>query len=137
MVADVFDGPSNSDLTYASHSAAPHFAGGGNPVARRRHERWPDGERDRITAESFEPGTTISAVARRNGVSLGLLHYWRRVARKGGQVEELRFVPVAMAKPVSADPGGTIEIVVDDVRIRVDGHVDIDRLRAILAAVRA
>ena len=137
MVADVFDGPSNSDLTYASHSAAPHFAGGGNPVARRRHERWPDGERDRITAESFEPGTTISAVARRNGVSLGLLHYWRRVARKGGQVEELRFVPVAVAKPVSADPGGTIEIVVDDVRIRVDGHVDIDRLRAILAAVRA
>jgi transposase len=91
---------------------------------------------DRITAESFEPGTTISAVARRNGVSLGLLHYWRRVARKGGQVEELRFVPVAMAKPVSADPAGTIEIVVDDVRIRVDGHVDIDRLRVIIAAVR-
>lgn len=137
MVADVFDGPSNSDLTYASHSAASHFAGGGDAVARRRHERWPDGERGRITAESFEPGTTISAVARRNGVSLGLLHYWRRVARKGGQVEELRFVPVAMAKPVSADPAGTIEIVVDDVRIRVDGHVDIDRLRAILAAVRA
>ena len=137
MEAEQFGRSSNSDLTYASHSAAPHFAGGGNPVARRRHERWPDGERDRIAAESFEPGTTISAVARRNGVSLGLLHYWRRVARKGGQVEELRFVPVAVAKPVSADPAGTIEIVVDDVRIRVDGHVDIDRLRAILAAVRA
>lgn len=136
MEAEKFGRSSNSDLTYASHSAAPEFAGGESPVIRRRHERWPDDERERITAESFEPGTTISAVARKNGVSLGLLHYWRRVGRKSGQVEELRFVPVAVAKPVVADPSGTIEIVVDDVRIRVDGDVDIVRLRSVLAAVR-
>ena len=72
----------NSDLTCASHSAAPHLAGReATGLVRRRHERWPTVERARITAESFAPGTSVSEVARRSGVSLGLLHEWRRQAR--------------------------------------------------------
>ena len=137
MAADGFEGSSNGDLTYASHSAAADFAGATSPIVRRRHERWPDEERDRITAESFEPGSTISAVARRNGVSLGLLHYWRRVARKSGRVEELRFVPVTVEDRIVSEPGGTIEIVLGDARILVDGEVNVARLRSVLIAVRA
>lgn len=106
-------------------------------VARRRHERWPAGERARITAESFEPGTSISEVARRNGVSLGLLHYWRRQARDSGRVEELRFVPITVApEPLSAGTGA-IEIELVDARIRVSGVVDAALLRTVLSAVRA
>jgi transposase len=137
MATDEFEGPSNSDLTCATHSAAPDFAGPVTPIARRRHERWPDDERERITAESFEPGTTISAVARRNGVSLGLLHYWRRHVRNTGRVEELRFVPVAVAESVVGAGAGAIEILVNDARIRIEGAVDVARLRSVLSAVRA
>jgi hypothetical protein len=48
----------------ASHSAAPKFATGESPVIRRRHERRPDNEWERITAESFEPGRGISLFRR-------------------------------------------------------------------------
>lgn len=137
MATDEFAGASNGDLTCATHSAAPHLADVGVPIARRRHERWPDDERDRITAESFEPGTTISAVARRNGVSLGLLHYWRRHLRNTGGVEELRFVPIAVAETEPAVGAGAIEILVNDARIRVEGDVDVARLRSVLSAIRA
>jgi len=137
MAGEEFEGPSNSDLTCASHSAAPHFAQVKNVVVRRKGERWPDDERDRITAESFSPGVTISGTARRNGVSLGLLHYWRRHVRKTGQVEELRFVPVAVAGQTPATVAGTIEIIVNDARIRIEGDIDVTRLRSVLTAVRA
>ena len=132
------EGYANSDLTYASHSAAPHLAGRDAPgLVRRRHERWPTGERARITAESFAPGTSVSEVARRNGVSLGLLHQWRRQARDSGRVEELRFVPVAVAPTPAAAAGGSIEIELADVRICVRGGIDPEMLRSVLAAVRA
>ncbi|WP_454884458.1 hypothetical protein [Sphingomonas oryzagri] len=38
MAAEEFEGPSNGDLTYASHSAAVDFAGATSPIVRRRHE---------------------------------------------------------------------------------------------------
>ena len=135
---DEFAGPAKPDLTYASHSAAPHFVGTeGATIVRRRHERWPMDERLRITAESFETGTSVSAVARRNGVSLGLLQYWRRQARDSGRVEELRFVPVAVAEELAPPGAGSIEIELADARIRLSGTVDAAMLRAVLAAVRA
>ena len=126
---------SNGDLQCASHSAAEDLTVGGTLV-RRRHERWPEVERARITAESFSSGEPIAQVARRNGVSLGLLHYWRRHAREIGTVEELRFVPVTVAD--HAAPGtGNFELTVRDVMVRIDGDVDIPRLRAVLQAIRA
>lgn len=131
-----FDQVANGDLTYASHSAAVDFARVEEPLVRRRHERWPNEERARITAESFEPGTTVSAVARRNGVSLGLLHYWRRQARNCGRVEELRFVPITVG-PDPTRGSGAIEIEVADARIRVSGAVDVVMLKLVLDAVRA
>jgi transposase len=34
--------------------------------------------------ESFEPGETVSSVARRNGVAPNLLYRWRRLMSEGG-----------------------------------------------------
>jgi transposase len=48
--------------------------------ARRRRD-WSDAEKARIVAESFSPDMSVSDVARRNGVSRGLLTVWRREAR--------------------------------------------------------
>lgn len=44
-------------------------------TARRRH--WSTEEKLLILEESFEPGETVSSVARRNGVAL--LYRWRRL----------------------------------------------------------
>jgi transposase len=130
-----------------------HRAQGDRPDAERyrrveiitgteRRRRWLAEDKARITAESFAPGVNVSAVARRHGVSIGLLHYWRRRARDSGCLEELRFVPISVsgeaaeaAPPISV--AGTIEIDVDGVRIRLSGAVDAVSLRTVLAAVRS
>lgn len=133
-------GGANVDLTCASHSPNGDFDAVEGLVADRpRHQRWDPREKARITAESFEPGASVSAVARRNGVSLGLLHYWRRQVRDSGRVEELRFVPLQIEEPAPFVPvsAGTIELEFADVRIRLHGAVDASQLRSVLAAVRA
>lgn len=111
-------------------------------IGGERRRRWPAQEKARITAESFEPGASVSDVARRNGVSLGLLHYWRRRVRAFGQSEALEFIPVKSAEEAPdvgarALSSGCIEIEVDGARIRVSGSVDGNALRTVLAAVRA
>lgn len=72
-------------------------------------------ERARIVAESFAPGLNVSAVARTNGISLGLLHYWRRKGRDIGDVEELRFVPMVVGDAEQvASTSGSLEIEISD-----------------------
>ena len=51
-------------------------------VARRRH--WSTEAKLRIIEESFEPGETVSSVARRNGVAPNLLVPRRRLLSEGG-----------------------------------------------------
>ena len=51
-------------------------------TARRRY--WPLNEKLRIIEESLEPGMSVSAVARRNGVAPNLLFRWRRLMDEGG-----------------------------------------------------
>src|SRR5579872_7217252 len=51
-------------------------------IARRRH--WSTEAKLRIIQESFEPGETVSSIARRNGVAPNLLYRWRRLLSEGG-----------------------------------------------------
>ena len=51
-------------------------------VARRRH--WSTEAKLRIIEESFEPGETVSSVARRSGVAPNLLYRWRKLLSEGG-----------------------------------------------------
>ncbi|MCA1394185.1 transposase [Bradyrhizobium sp. IC3123] len=53
-------------------------------TGERRRRSWSDAEKTRIVAESADPETGISEVARRNGVNRGLLSVWRR-ARRGSR----------------------------------------------------
>lgn len=50
-------------------------------VQRRR--RWSSREKLEIVEESEIPGMSVSAVARKHGVSPSLLFTWRRLAREG------------------------------------------------------
>lgn len=64
---------------------------------RRRHRS--EEERRQIVAESFEPGASVSVVARRHDVNTNLLFTWRR--RYGtavqGPVRSAVFVPAVIA----------------------------------------
>jgi transposase len=51
-----------------------------------RRRRWPAAEKLRIVAESFEPGETVSSVARRNRVAPNLLFRWRKLMSDGGAI---------------------------------------------------
>ncbi|GLR89982.1 IS66-like element accessory protein TnpA [Bradyrhizobium iriomotense] len=121
-------------------------------TGERRRRRWTGEEKARIVAESFEEGTNISEVARRNGVSRGLLTVWRRqITAMAGKAPS--FVPIqigaesgqlsasAQARPlkVTAPPTracGVVEIEVSGARIRVEGEVDAATLCTVLSVLR-
>lgn len=121
-------------------------------TGERRRRRWTGEEKARIVAESFEEGTNISEVARRNGVSRGLLTVWRRqITAMAGKAPS--FVPIqigaesgqlaasAQARPlkVAAPPTmacGVVEIEVSGARIRVEGEVDTATLCTVLSVLR-
>src|SRR5258708_6191622 len=88
-------------------------------VQRRR--RWTASEKVRIVEETFEPGMTVSLVARRHGVAPNQLFTWRRLVVEGAltaagsgeqvvpasdyralqsQVRELQRLPVPILKRV-------------------------------------
>jgi transposase len=139
---DGADGNDDGDQHHHQHDAQ---GGERRPQLRRievitgveRRRRWSAEEKAKITAESQEPGVKVAAVARRHGVSLGLLHSWRRATREHLAVEPLRFVPVVAKTGIEEAAGdGTIEIAIGDTCVRVSGPVDIRALRTVLAAVR-
>ena len=53
-------------------------------TARRR--RWSTEEKLRSVEETLQPGESISAMARRDGVAPNLLYLWRRLMTEGGAI---------------------------------------------------
>jgi transposase len=108
-----------------------------------RRRRWSAAEKSRIVAEMDAPGAQVAEIARRHGVSRGLLYVWRSLARRERDAATLPgLVPVVMAAKPSAPrglvvEGGVIEIALPgDVQVTVRGQVDAKGLRAVLAALR-
>jgi transposase len=109
-------------------------------VGRRR--RWSAEEKARIVAESLDPATTSSAVARRYGLHASQLFVWRQqLQRSASSVETVcgpAFVPVLMAEdsPAPAEAAGRMEIALGSVVVRVGADVDGLALRRVLEVVR-
>ena len=109
-------------------------------VGRRR--RWTDEDKARIVAESLDPATTTSAVARRYGLHVSQLFAWRqqlqRSASAATEVSGPGFVPILLAEdgaaPVTA--AGRMEIALGAVVVRVGADVDGPALRRVLEVVR-
>jgi transposase len=117
-------------------------------TGRRRRRDWSDAEKARILAESADPEVNISEVARRNGVSRGLLNVWRRKARVASsarpQFMEIRLGDGVEARPDAMDqpralaaPAGRIEVMIAGATVRVPVGVDAVTLERVLAAVRS
>ena len=110
-------------------------------VGRRR--RWTDEDKARIVAESPDPATTSSAVARRYGLHASQLFVWRQqLQRSASSAETVRgpgFVPVLLAED-SAPPAkavGRMEIALGPAVVRVGVDVDSPALRRVLEVVRS
>src|SRR4051812_20545773 len=105
-------------------------------VGRRR--RWTDEEKAWIVAESLDPATTVSAVARRYGLHPSQLFVWRQRLAAPVVREAPTFVPVVVAEddPAPAGMAGRIEIALGSVVVRVGADVDAAALRRVLEAVR-
>ena len=106
-------------------------------VGRRR--RWTDEDKARIVAESLDPATTSSAVARRYGLHASQLFVWRQQLAAPAARQAPGFVPVLVAEEDAATPAGMagrIEIALGPAVVRVGADVDTAALRRVLEAVR-
>ena len=107
-------------------------------VGRRR--RWTDEEKAWIVAESLDPATTVSAVARRHGLHASQLFTWRQQLAASAAREAPAFIPVVVAESGAAAPtemAGRMEIALGPAVVRVGGDVDTAALRRVLEVVRS
>ena len=124
-------------------------------TGRERRRRWTAEQKREIAAESLRPGVSPIMVARRYGISSGLLYTWRQQLLCGafGALADTkpRFVRVdvvaghphaevaALQTPLTspgAEPNGRIEIMLSGgAMVRVDAQVNEAALRRVLAAL--
>ncbi len=123
-----------------------------------RRRVWRPEQKREIVAESLAPGVTAAEVARKHGISTGLLYTWRQQLLAGPNAvitrSEPRFAEVKLAAALPApEPGptsvtaasstpspwpeGLIEIVLPGgALVRVDAQVDGRALRRVLSALQ-
>ena len=141
-----------SELTLKSSDEEPVrrfevFTGSG----RRRD--WSDDDKARIVAESYEPGATVSEVARRHALSPQQLFGWRRLLRRAPEVLPPLFVP-AVIEAASAAPSAAkqpakrrrrtaarstdgIELEIDGVVVRVGSGASPKAIAAVICALKS
>lgn len=77
----------------------------------RGGRRWRTAEQKRqIVEETFEPGASVAAVARRHRINANQVFQWRRQYRAGGlpvpSESSPRLLPVIVTDPAEATPDG-------------------------------
>jgi transposase len=116
-----------------------------------RRRAWSAEQKARIVAESYESGETVSAVARRHGLTPQQLFGWRRAAERlaeaGTGESSSAFAPVIVeaARPCAGVPiaaaqlsgSPMIELVIGAAIIRIPPGSDAATLQTVLRAVRA
>ena len=110
-----------------------------------RRRRWSVEQKREIAAESLEAGISPITVARRYGISSGLLYTWRRHLLAGSlgvpRQPQAKFARVeVMAVPADPAPSGPMNGMIEialpgGVSVRVDARVDSGALRRVLAAL--
>jgi len=71
---------------------------------RRRNRLWPEALKREIVSASFEPGASVSVVARRYDVNTNQLFAWRRLYRTGDGAQVGSSGPLLLPVTVAADP---------------------------------
>jgi transposase len=115
-----------------------------------RRRAWTADQKLRIVSESYGAGETVSAVARRHGMTPQQLFGWRRAAGRpagtGMGEHGPAFAPVIVegaasrasaVQPSHGSVTAAIKIVIGATSVRVPPGVDVATLRAVLCAVKA
>ena len=110
-----------------------------------RRRRWSAEQKAEIVAESYAGGESVSAVARRHGLTAQQLFAWRRAASRraeeGAGEDPLTFAPVmvdaGLSRRSTRSVRPMIEIVIGATTIRVPSGADLASLQAVLCAVKA
>jgi transposase len=118
--------------------------------AGRRRE-WSAEDKARIVADSFEPGATVSGVARRHGLTPQQLFTWRREAREAAQGLPV-FVPAVIDPEPRVEPSAepprrhrgrpkkartTIEVEAFGVTVRIAEGAAPAMIAAVIGALKA
>lgn len=121
---------------------------------------WPPEVKASIVAESYSGKQSVSAVARRHGMSASQLFTWRRLLRKEMEERGIKlpapsreapmFVPAVLEEQEPAPPvvaskrasrrrsvAGAIEVEVAGALVRIGISADADTITAVITALRA
>jgi transposase len=103
----------------------------------RRRRRWSADDKQRIVAETFEPGASVSVVARRHDLNANMLFTWRREAKRATppMIEApVAFVAAEIAgEPRSAAAAGRMEVALPGgERVIVGADVDAAALARVI-----
>jgi transposase len=121
----------------------------GTSEAGGKRRRWPEVLKRELVAATFEPGASVSIVARRHDLNANQLFKWRRqfagAVERSAAVAPAGLVPVEIMPRAPAISGttaepmpaaGSIEIALSGgVRVRIKGAVDPAAVTAAVAAV--
>jgi transposase len=102
-----------------------------------RRRAWTAEQKQQIVAESYGAGETVSAVARRHGMTPQQLFGWRRVAGRPAVTGVGERGPSFAAVMVEGVSGSAIEVVIGATTVRVPPGADVVTLQAVLRAVKA
>lgn len=70
-------------------------------LGRERRRRWSPSEKQSVVSETYQPGFTVSQVARKYGIPPSQLFYWRRRLEEGALVavgSEEKVIPESEVK---------------------------------------
>ena len=106
-------------------------------LSGNRRRRWPEALKRQIVAETLEPGSSVSIVARRHDVNANQLFQWRRQLLAKSPASDGALLPVEIVpeqgRGRSTESGGSIEIEFDNgARLRVRGTVAPEMLRQVI-----
>jgi transposase len=110
-------------------------------LSGNRRRRWPEALKRQIVAETLEPGSSVSIVARRHDMNANQLFQWRgqllaKPPASGGALLPVEIVPEP-GRDRSAESGGSIEIEFGNgARLRVRGAVAPEMLRRVIDLLR-
>ena len=113
-----------------------------------RRRRWTPEQKALIVAQSYKGGETVSAVARRHGLTPQQLFAWRREAQRARSGESrMAFASVVLersrsraAVPIAPSHSGSssvIEIMIGAATVRVPPGTELATLQVVLRAVTA
>lgn len=111
-----------------------------------RRRRWTPEQKALIVVESHEPGETVSAVARRHGLTPQQLFAWRREAQRiHTDASRMGFVPAVLEAPRPRAPiaqGHTpaapaIEVVIGAATVRIPAGTELASVQLVFRALLA